>query len=109
MPVRPKRYAPAAAKTIQHQPADQQRGTSTQRGYGYRWQQARAGYLRKHPLCVECEKLGRVEPATDLDHITPHRGDNDLFWDRSNWQPLCHPCHSRKTATEDGGWGNARR
>lgn len=22
------------------------------------------------------------------------------------WQPLCAPCHSRKTATEDGGFGN---
>jgi 5-methylcytosine-specific restriction protein A len=32
-----------------------------------------------------------------------------LFWDRSNWQGLCHPCHSAKTATEDGGFGNARR
>lgn len=28
--------------------------TSTQRGYGYRWQQARAGYLAKHPFCVFC-------------------------------------------------------
>ncbi|MCZ6609557.1 MAG: HNH endonuclease signature motif containing protein [Alphaproteobacteria bacterium] len=26
--------------------------------------------------------------------------------DPSNLQGMCRPCHSRKTATEDGGWGN---
>ncbi|MDG3727048.1 HNH endonuclease, partial [Pseudomonas aeruginosa] len=26
--------------------------TSTERGYDYRWQQAREQYLRDHPLCV---------------------------------------------------------
>ncbi|WP_407496877.1 HNH endonuclease [Pseudooceanicola sp. MF1-13] len=35
-----------------------------------------------------------------MDHITPHKGDRKLFWDRSNWQALCHACHSRKTARE---------
>jgi 5-methylcytosine-specific restriction protein A len=106
--VKPKRHAPVHAKTATHQPAEQVRGTSAQRGYDYRWQQARAGYLAKHPLCCHCSSLGRVTVATDLDHITPHKGDMVLFWDRANWQGLCHPCHSRKTATEDGGWGNAQ-
>lgn len=31
-----------------------------------------------------------------------------LFWDRTNWQGLCKQCHSRKTAAEDGGFGNAK-
>lgn len=39
--------------------------------------------------------------ATVVDHIIPHKGDQYLFWDRSNWQPLCKLCHDRKTATED--------
>jgi len=27
-----------------------------------------------------------------------------LFWSRSNWQPLCKPCHDRdKQAIEKGG------
>jgi len=43
--------------------------------------------------------------ATVVDHITPHKGDNDLFWDRANWQSLCESCHNRKTAAEDmGAW-----
>lgn len=109
MPVRPKRHSPAAAATPKHKPVEQQRGTSAQRGYGYRWQKTRAGYLAKHPLCVHCMREERVEPATELDHIIPHCGDMELFWDRENWQGLCRPCHSRKTATEDGGFGNARR
>nr|WP_313208501.1 HNH endonuclease [Stenotrophomonas geniculata] len=29
--------------------------------------------------------------------------------DGSNWQTLCVPCHSTKTAREDGGFGNVRR
>lgn len=89
--------------TRQH---DERRESSTQRGYSYKWQQARKGFLAKHPLCAECERQGRIAAATDLDHIIPHKGDKDAFWTRSNWQALCHPCHSRKTATEDGGWGN---
>ncbi|TIX74642.1 MAG: HNH endonuclease, partial [Mesorhizobium sp.] len=32
--------------------------------------------------------------ANVVDHVKPHRGDMRLFWSRSNWQPLCTPCHS---------------
>jgi 5-methylcytosine-specific restriction protein A len=44
--------------------------------------------------------------ATVVDHIKPHQGDPELFWDSENLQALCAPCHSRKTASEDGGFGN---
>ena len=56
-------------------------------------------YLRRYPLCVHCESAGRVTAATDVDHVIPHRGDETLFWREDNWQPLCKPCHSRKTAS----------
>lgn len=36
-----------------------------------------------------------------VDHIKPHRGDQKLFWDRRNWQPLCEHHHNVKTMTED--------
>lgn len=81
------------------------RGTSAERGYGGRWQKARAGFLAAHPLCARCEAKGRVEPATVVDHVTPHRGDRELFWSSANWQALCKPCHDSKTAAEDGGFG----
>lgn len=80
--------------------------TTTERGYGYRWQKAREQFLRAHPLCCYCQRKGLIEPASIVDHITPHRGDMALFWDESNWQPLCKPCHdSTKKAEEAKGWG----
>jgi 5-methylcytosine-specific restriction endonuclease McrA len=66
--------------------------------YGYRWQQARKEWLRKHPLCVKCQEERTVRVANEVDHIIPHRGDMTLFWARSNWQSLCKPHHSAKTA-----------
>ncbi|MCY1283417.1 HNH endonuclease [compost metagenome] len=74
--------------------------TTNERGYTYRWQKERERFLAKHPLCCQCEKEGRVTEATDVDHIIPHRGDESLFWRESNWQPLCHSCHSAKTQAE---------
>ena len=74
---------------------------AAKRGYNRRWQKARKSYLEAHPLCVECMKNGRYVRATVVDHIVPHRGDQKLFLDQSNWQALCKECHDRKTLTED--------
>lgn len=74
------------------------RATACKRGYDRRWREARARYLLDHPLCVECETIGQVTAATVVDHIKPHRGDEVLFWDESNWQPLCTYHHNVKTA-----------
>lgn len=82
---------------------------TAERGYGGVWQAARAAYLARHPLCVFCEKKGRIEPATVVDHVVPHKGDPKLFWDRKNWQPLCKTCHdSDKQRIEKGGRPQAR-
>ena len=75
--------------------------SAAERGYGPKWNRARKRFLKKNPLCVECMKEGRYVKATDVDHIKAHRGDPVLFWDESNWQPLCHSCHSKKTRRED--------
>lgn len=53
------------------------------------------------PWCIRCKEKGRLVPATVVDHIKPHRGDPDLFWDEKNWQPLCKSCHDHKTMTKD--------
>lgn len=87
---------------------DRYRGTAAQRGYDGQWRKARLGFLRKHPLCVECSETGKVEAATVVDHIVPHKGDKELFWNRDNWQALCKACHDAKTVREDGGFGNER-
>ena len=62
------------------------------------WRVVRKIHLNNNPLCVECEKLHRVVLATVVDHITPHRGDQALFDDQTNYQSLCKPCHDQKTA-----------
>lgn len=79
--------------------------SSTARGYGYRWQKARAHYLAAHPLCAMCSTEQSPVPATVVDHIKPHGGDEVLFWDTANWQPLCKHCHdSRKQKQERKQW-----
>jgi 5-methylcytosine-specific restriction protein A len=37
--------------------------------------------------------------AVVVDHITPHRRNKELFWDKTNWQALCKRCHDRKTGS----------
>jgi 5-methylcytosine-specific restriction endonuclease McrA len=100
------------------------KGSSTARGYGYKWQQARAGFLRENPWChrclleagiatidpvqalTECQRLRVVPPPADLvDHRIPHRGDMKLFWDRNNWEPMCTRHHSGEKQREVGGGG----
>ncbi len=74
--------------------------------YDAQWQKARLRFLGNHPLCVICLKRGRVSPATVVDHIKPHKGDMELFWDSDNWQSLCKQCHDgHKQSIEKGGIG----
>jgi len=74
------------------------RGTRTQRGYGWAWEQLRARILKAEPLCRACRAEGRSVVATTVDHIKPkHKGGTD---DEGNLQPLCEPCHKAKTARE---------
>ena len=77
------------------------RPSASSRGYGRAWQKAARAFLNANPLCAECLKQGRYVKATVVDHIVPHRGDQKLFWDRNNWQPLCKACHDKKTFEED--------
>ena len=77
------------------------RASANARGYTSRWRKARKQFLAKYLLCAECERTGKLTPATVVDHIKPHREDKILFWDESNWQPLCKKCHDKKTRTMD--------
>jgi 5-methylcytosine-specific restriction enzyme A len=73
------------------------------------WLKFRAWFIRHHPLCVDCEAKGILTPTTDVDHDPPLRqqlamGMSGL--DEAHCRGRCHPCHSRKTSSEDGGFGN---
>lgn len=76
--------------------ADARRPSARARGYNTRWDKARASFLLSHPRCVRCGA-----EATVVDHITPHRGDQALFWDCKNWQSMCGRCHSSTKQSEE--------
>ena len=59
------------------------------------WRRVRVAILSRRPLCVECERLGRVTAATLVDHIIPYRERPDLGLAQSNLRPLCHSCHGK--------------
>lgn len=87
---------------------DRRRPSAHIRGYNYKWQKYRKSFLKANPLCAECITKGQVTAATVVDHITPHRGDQVLFWDTANHQPLCKRCHDQKTALETRGESKGR-
>ena len=97
MPMRPPRHKPfTPSGGKRHVPATE-RGSAAQRGYGAQWQKARLLFLASNPLCVHCDREGRVTAANVVDHVIPHRGNETLFWDEGNWQALCKTHHDRKT------------
>lgn len=61
----------------------------------------RLAHLRYEPLCRRCASYNRVVAATIVDHVERHGLDLNLFYDATNLQSLCKPCHDRKTMTED--------
>lgn len=72
------------------------------------WKRLRAEVLASEPLCRMCTARGLVVPATDVDHIVDSREDFTDDNSRENLQPLCHECHSLKTAASMGkgvSWG----
>ncbi len=67
-----------------------------------------------------CQQTGTllvgIYPAPDcpvVDHIVPHRGDEDLFWDESNLQAVSKGWHDRekqrRERAEGAGAAPARR
>lgn len=52
------------------------------------WKTASKQFLFSNPVCYFCGAASEV-----TDHKVPHKGDELLFWDKSNWMPLCKKCH----------------
>lgn len=69
------------------------RGNSRQRGYTVQWEHAARAFKVEHPLCRGCLAVGRYVAAELVDHVVPHRGNQDKFWDRSKWQSSCRWHH----------------
>lgn len=73
-------------------------GSADKRLTGRKGQRRRRLFLMRNPLCVECEKEGRTQPAEEVDHIIPlFKGGPDTW---ANLQGLCKPHHLEKTAQD---------
>lgn len=78
----------------------------TPRLRGRTLQRERSRLFNEYPLCVECEKQGRVIAATQRDHIVPlAEGGQDTA---DNTQALCPSCHDKKTKEESKRGRRAR-
>lgn len=65
---------------------------------GAAWRKLRAYVLAGEPTCRHCTQQGALTIATDVDHRDNDPSNNELV----NLVPLCHECHSRKTARDMG-------
>ena len=63
------------------------------------WRARRERQLAEYPWCASHLERKEYVPATDVDHVTPHRGDASQFFS-GTLQSLCRACHSAKTASE---------
>lgn len=65
---------------------------------GKAWRVLRERVLSGEPCCRHCVARGLTVVATDVDHWDNDSSNNDPL----NLVPLCHECHSRKTARDMG-------
>ncbi|WP_310888200.1 HNH endonuclease [Burkholderia pseudomallei] len=81
--------------------SDAVRGNRHARGYGAHWEKLRAAVLLRDGgicRCAECQRLGRVREAHEVDHVVPKaRGGTD---DLGNLSAINRDCHRAKTARE---------
>lgn len=92
-----------------HQPPERDRQAGRQYATNSpQWRRIRKRVLlRDLYTCRKCGRLVGGKGEAHVDHVDGDSSNNPE--DGSNWQTLCAPCHSAKTATEDGGFGNSRR
>ena len=76
---------------------EQRRGSSSERGYDYRWQRFRSSYLAEHPLCESCLARGEAEAANELHHRKKLADYPELKYEPTNLMPLCKRCHDERT------------
>lgn len=90
---------------------DRRRPSAVQRGYDAAWCRVRDEVIAERGLrCEACHRLGvlrkrdatRSMPVLEVDHIVSVAERPDLRLEPSNLRVLCRPCHSRRTARDQG-------
>ena len=103
MPLSAPRHVPAGWQSAEDRRAEYARTRGRHHYTKRRWYHLRNAYLATHPIC-ECDgNCGGV--ATVVDHRIPHHGDDALLYAWDNLRAMTKPCHDRKTAKHDGGFG----
>ena len=106
MPERPPTHRPFT-RTVEA------RANSNARGYDEAWRALRLTIIKRDKwTCGACgrddlwKKKDAGGPGAHVDHIVPKaKGGTDA---PHNLRTLCWPCHSSKTATNDGGFGRRK-
>lgn len=66
------------------------------------WKSIRAFVIsRDQFICGICKTFIKVGEEIAVDHIVPHRGNADLFFNPDNCQSAHKDCHDRKTQNEE--------
>jgi 5-methylcytosine-specific restriction protein A len=93
--------------------AEARRPRGRSNDYNGRWRTFSKDYLSRHLECESDRCLAipwYARPtATQVDHIDGLGPSGPRGFDESNLRALCQSCHSSKTASTDGGFGNPRR
>jgi 5-methylcytosine-specific restriction enzyme A len=96
MPLKPPTFRPSHLPTSTQiaRDYDRRRGTAHERGYTNQLRSRMAAWKHRHPLCLGCSAVGRIQATEVCDHVVPHKGDSLLLWTESNWQPSCREHHN---------------
>jgi 5-methylcytosine-specific restriction enzyme A len=100
-----------AREAARQKDVDARRPTPGERGYDADWRAVRRQFLGVHRICVGWGRTaGRcLNPATEVDHVVSVVQAPELRLRWSNLRPLCKPCHSARTASEQSfGKSNAK-
>ena len=104
MPLRPPRRCPGchqlvdgSCRTCSRQ-TSRRRGTRQEQGYDEDWLRLRQWHLAGNPLCLYCERNGRLTPADQVHHRDPFATLEDpRRLDPDNLESVCISCHAKIT------------
>lgn len=105
MPKRLKTHQPPGHKTRKeaNREYDQRRSEDAVRRLYHtsRWRALRAFILNRDPYCSRCDAKGISTPSDTVNHIVKAKDDPDRFYDETNLEGVCTPCHSSDIQREE--------